>query len=71
MRKIKIERAIVAEDTVLGAGAMLKLELASPPIIKLLRSRYLEDETCLSGDIEFLFDFDGSGMKEKENFFKP
>ena len=71
MRKIKIERAVVAEDTVLGTGAILNLESASLPIIKLLRSRYLEEESCLSGDIQFLFEFEGTGLKEKEKIYKP
>ena len=65
-RKIKINKTIIAEETELGEGAILLLEKATPPIIKLLRIRYNQDPTCISGDIDFLFEFDGSGIKSNE-----
>ena len=61
-RKIKINKTIIAEETELGEGAILLLEKATPPIIKLLRRSYNQDPTCISGDIEFLFDFNGTGL---------
>lgn len=57
-RKIKINKTIIAEETELGEGAILLLESATPPIIKLLRRRYKEDPECISGDIEFLIELD-------------
>ena len=65
-RKIKINKTIIAEETELGEGAILLLENATSPIIKLLRRNYEQDPTCISGDIEFLFEFDGEGMSEEE-----
>ena len=62
-RKIKINKTIIAEETELGEGALLLLGKATPPIIKLLRRNYNQDPNCISGDIEFLFEFDGKGFK--------
>ena len=42
------------------------LEKASSPIIKLLRRIYEEDSTCISGDIEFLYEYDGDGMEPED-----
>lgn len=63
MKKITILQNIKAEDTNIGVGAIVLLEHSTPPIINLLRERYLEDETCLCGDIDFLFKFDGVGLE--------
>jgi len=60
-RKIKINKTIIAEETEIGEGATLLLEMATSPIIKLLRRNYLQDPTCISGDIEYLFEFEGNG----------
>ncbi len=53
-RKIKINKTIIAEETELGEGAILLLEKATPPIIKLLQRSYKQDPTCISGDISYL-----------------
>ncbi|MBI9037526.1 MAG: hypothetical protein JEY97_05275 [Bacteroidales bacterium] len=63
-RKIKINKTIIAEETEIGVGLILPLEKLSPPIIKLLRRNYNQDPTCITGDIEFLFSFDGIGIME-------
>ena len=55
-RKIKINKNIIAEETELGEGAILLLERATSPIIKLLRRSYNQDPTCISGDIDYLFE---------------
>ena len=50
---------LTAEDTLLGEGAILLIDKATPPLIQFLRSKYIEDPYCLSGDIDFLFTFEG------------
>ena len=44
------------------------LRCASRPMVNLLREKYLNDKTCLIGDIDFLFAFDGVGKDEKHAF---
>ncbi len=61
-KRVSIEKTLIAEDTELGKGAVLILPYATPPIIKFLRRRYKEDRACISGDIDFLFSFDGVGI---------
>ncbi len=63
-RKIKINKTIIVEETEIGLGAILFLEKATPPIIKLLRRQYKQDPTCMSGDIEFLFSCEPKGNSE-------
>lgn len=63
-RKIKINKTIIAEETELGEGAVLLLKKATRPIIKLLRRSFNEDPTCISGDIEYLFSYDGDKSRE-------
>lgn len=62
--RIKVLKTIKAEETEIGIGAIVLLHCASRPIIKLLRENYHKDKTCLTGDIPFLFSFDGIGMKK-------
>ena len=69
-RKIKINKIIIAEETEIGPGAIILLEHATPPIIKLLRRSYYKDPKCISGDIEFLFSFDGKGLCEDDYLWK-
>jgi len=57
-RKIKINKIILAEETELGEGAILILDKATSPIIKLLRRSYNQDPSCISGDIEYLLNID-------------
>ena len=61
-RKIQINKTILAEETELGKGAVLLLEKATPPIIRLLRRLYLRDSSVVSGDVEYLFTFNGVGI---------
>ena len=65
-KQIKINKPIFAEETELGEGAILLLDKATPPIIKLLRRKYNEDSACICGDIDFLFSYDGKGLREDE-----
>ena len=65
-RKIKVNKLIIAEETEIGPGAIILLEKATPPIIKLLRIYYENDTTSITGDIEFLFSFDGKGIDDGE-----
>ena len=65
-RKIKTNKVIIAEETELGEGVTIQLEKATSPIIKLLRRSYDQDPTCIRGDIEFLFSYDGDGMNSDE-----
>ena len=55
-KQIKINKTIIAEDTELGEGAILLLEEATPPIVKLLQRSYKDDPNCIGGDIDNLFD---------------
>lgn len=68
MKKIKINKTLHAEDIELGEGAIILLQYATPPIIKFLRRKHKEDPTCISGDIDFLFSFDGEGLREKDRY---
>ena len=69
-RKIKIHKTIFAEETEIGVGATLLLENATSPIIKLLRRSYMVDPTCISGDIEYLFQFDGEGIEPEDYYYR-
>jgi hypothetical protein len=40
-------------------------------MIALLHRKYNEEKTCVVGDIEFLFSFDGIGIEEKHKNYKP
>jgi len=53
-KQIKINKTIIAEETCLGKNAVLILEYATLPIIKLLVRKYHQDSTCISGDIDDL-----------------
>lgn len=55
MKTIVISKTICAEATELGQGALVALDRASPPIIKLLQRTFLQDEAALVGDIPYLF----------------
>ncbi len=68
--RIKVLKPIVAEETELGVGAMVFLRCASKPMIKLLRERYQDDQTCLIGDIKYLFSFDGIGISTNQAHLK-
>lgn len=65
-RKIQINKTIFAEETELGKGAILLLDKATPPIIKLLRRSYEEDPSCISGDIEQLYSNNRTGISSSE-----
>ncbi len=59
--RVNVLKTIKAEKTEVGAGVPVLLQYTSKPMINLLREKYLEDNTYLTGDIEFLFAFDGVG----------
>ena len=68
--RVKVLKPIKAEETNIGIGATVILRCASKQMINLLRSKYLEDNNCLTGDVKFLFTFDGVGLKGNECLFK-
>jgi hypothetical protein len=57
-KKIKTNKVITAEDTEIGKGVTLTIDVTASPIIYLLRATYKEDPTCISGDIDYLFKVD-------------
>jgi hypothetical protein len=69
-KKVKVCKTLIAEETLLGEGAILLINKASQPLISFLRKKYSEDPDCLKGDIEFLFKFDGIEEAEEilENY---
>jgi hypothetical protein len=69
--RVKVLKTILAEETEVGEGATVLLRCTSKQMIALLRRKYNEDKTCMNGDIEFLFSFDGIGLKENDHFYKP
>jgi hypothetical protein len=70
MKKVTVMKRITAENTILGIGAIINLQHAAPPIIKLLRERYQEDNSCLEGDIDALFKINGSGRGNKDHLYQ-
>ena len=64
MKKIKILKDLTAEETLIGKGAVLYIEKATSPLIHLLRKKYIEDPGCITGDIKFLFTFEGSEIDD-------
>ena len=69
-KQIQILKTITAEETELGEGATLIIENATPPIIKLLRRSYEKDPECISGDIDYLFSFEGTGLSEDDYLYR-
>lgn len=67
---IRVERPLTAYEMRLGKGVILKLQNSTPPVIKFLREKYLEDRSCITGDIEFLFDFEGEGLPPIHKFYE-
>ena len=58
-------------DWDIGKGAGVKLNVVSKKLVLFLRVQYLNDKTCLIGDIERLFsltDEDFEKMDEKERW---
>ena len=64
-------KPIKAEETDIGVGAKIILRCASKQMINLLRRKYNEDKTCIIGDIDFLFSFDGIGLDKNIKLFRP
>ena len=69
--RVEILKTIKAEETEVGVGLIVPLKCVSKPMISFLRRKYTEDNTCLIGDIDFLFSFDGVGIEENHKFYKP
>lgn len=70
MKKVIIRKRLIGEDTDIGVGATINLSMATPPIIKFLRTKYSEDPACIMGDIDFLFSFRGEGLRESDKYFR-
>lgn len=69
MRKVVIRKRLAGYETNLGAGAIISLDYATPPIIKFLRSCYQKDPECMAGDIDYLFKVKGTGLSEKDYYW--
>lgn len=69
--RVKVLKTILAEETEVGVGTTVLLRCASKQLITLLRRKYNEDKTQLIGDIDFLFSFDGIGLKENDRLYRP
>jgi len=69
-KKIRLERNLQAKDIELGKGAVVSLENASSPIIRFLRDRHLEEPSCISGDIEFLYKCSGTGLDAHHKYYE-
>lgn len=70
MKTVKVLKRIAAEETFIAIGATLVLENVAPPIIKLLQEKYLQDNSCLEGDIEALLKAKGSGKGENDHLYE-
>lgn len=68
--RVKVLKPIKAEETDIGIGAVILLKYASRQIISLLRRKYTEDKTCLIGDIDFLFSFNGVGRGVNDHLYR-
>ncbi len=68
-KQIKINKPIFAEDTEIGPGAVVLLDKATRPIIKLLKIYYEIDPESISGDIGFLYSSDCTGLNDEENYW--
>jgi hypothetical protein len=55
MKSLVVCKSICAESTEIGKGAVVALDRATRPIIKLLQRKYREDRTVLRGDTSYLF----------------
>ncbi|MGH1337270.1 MAG: hypothetical protein ACRBFS_14195 [Aureispira sp.] len=55
MKSLVVCKRIRAESTEIGTGAVVALDRATSPIIKLLQRKYREDKTYLEGDTAYLF----------------
>ena len=70
MKKVEVRKRITAENTILGVGAIINVMNAAPPIVKLLQERYLEDNSCLEGDINALFEAKGTGRGNNDYLYQ-
>lgn len=68
-KQIKINKPIFAEETEIGPGAVILLDKATRPIIKLLKAYHAIDPDSISGDIEFLFSEDCTGLIEEDRYW--
>lgn len=69
--RVKVLRTLKSEETEIGKGAIVMLRCTSKPMVNLLRKNYLKDNSCLEGDIDFLFKFNGIGEDENCKYYKP
>ena len=54
MKRLVVCKPIRAESTEIGKGAVVALDRATNPIIKLLQRKYSEDHSTLHGDTKYL-----------------
>ncbi len=70
MKTVVIRKRLIGEEIDLGVGATIVLDKATPPIVKFLRMHYQDDPECLEGDVEHLFQVEGTGLMEKDYYWK-
>ena len=68
-RKIKINELILAEETEIGPGAIILLDKATRPIIKLLKIYHEIDPESISGDVDFLYSSECTGLEDGERYW--
>lgn len=68
MKTVVVRKRLVGEEIDIGVGAIIALNNATTPIIKFLRIKYKEDPSCIEGDINFMFSFDGEGLLERYKY---
>ena len=68
-KQIKINKPIFAEETEIGPGATVLLDKATRPIIKLLKIYHEIDPDSISGDIDFLYSSDCTGLNDEERYW--
>ena len=68
---MKVIKTIIVEETKIGVGAIILLKCSSKQMIMLLNRKYTENKTCLIGDIDFQFSFDGVGLNVNDRLFRP
>jgi hypothetical protein len=66
-KKILVKKSVFNDDTVLDKGAVVLINLASPTMIKFLRNKHRDDPKCITGDVNFLYKFDGVKFDIKDD----
>jgi len=68
-KQIKINKPIFAEETEISPGAVVLLDKATRPIIKLLKIYHEIDPESISGDVDFLYSSECTGLEDGERYW--